>query len=49
MVSKDLPEQLFDVSKVLVCQLKDKLEEGESWRIFKKEEGGDSIVWRREI
>jgi len=37
MASNDLPEQLVDVSKVFVCQLKDKLEKGRGWRVFKKE------------
>ena len=38
MTSKDLPKQLVDVSKVLVCQLKDKLYKGEeSWRVFKED------------
>jgi len=39
MVSNGLPEQLVDVSKVTVCQFKDKLEKGKNWRVFKKEEG----------
>jgi len=36
MVSDDLPKQLTDISKILVCRLKDRLEKGEDWRIFKK-------------
>ncbi len=39
MVSDDLPEQLVDVSKVTVCQLKDKLNKGKNWRVFKKAKG----------
>lgn len=35
MVSDNLPKQLVDVSRVIACQLKDKLEDGEGWRIFK--------------
>jgi len=37
MTSDNLPEQLTDVSKAAVCQFKDKLEEGEDWRIFRKD------------
>lgn len=38
MVSDGLPKQLTDVSKVLVCRLKDRLGKGEGWRVFKKDE-----------
>ncbi len=37
MTADNLPEQLVDVSKIIVCQLKDKLEKGEGWRIFKRD------------
>ena len=41
MTSRDLPKQLVDVSKVLICQLKDKLDEGEeNWRVFKRSRVG---------
>ena len=39
MTSDNLPKQLTDISKVAVCQFKDKLEGGKDWRVFKREVG----------